>query len=137
MIDKKVGRNDACPCGSGKKYKQCCLKKQDEARKTYTSSGKRKFKAKVLTPSSEIAGSVFQQAGTSSQGQVSTMENLKFKLTGHDFRVEGPSEKKSPFFGQQAQEEKKPTPRKSATSIPQGEFETTQEDFREKDDEKN
>lgn len=24
--DKKVGRNDACPCGSGKKYKQCCMK---------------------------------------------------------------------------------------------------------------
>ena len=23
----KVGRNDPCPCGSGKKYKQCCLKK--------------------------------------------------------------------------------------------------------------
>jgi hypothetical protein len=22
---KKVGRNDACPCGSGKKYKNCCL----------------------------------------------------------------------------------------------------------------
>ena len=22
----KVGRNDPCPCGSGKKYKQCCLK---------------------------------------------------------------------------------------------------------------
>jgi preprotein translocase subunit SecA len=20
----KVGRNDACPCGSGKKYKKCC-----------------------------------------------------------------------------------------------------------------
>lgn len=20
----KVGRNDTCPCGSGKKYKQCC-----------------------------------------------------------------------------------------------------------------
>lgn len=24
---KKIGRNDPCPCGSGKKYKQCCLKK--------------------------------------------------------------------------------------------------------------
>ena len=24
--DKKVGRNDECPCGSGKKYKQCCGK---------------------------------------------------------------------------------------------------------------
>ena len=24
--DKKVGRNDPCPCGSGKKYKKCCGK---------------------------------------------------------------------------------------------------------------
>ncbi|MDR1682602.1 MAG: preprotein translocase subunit SecA [Candidatus Symbiothrix sp.] len=23
-VDKSVGRNDPCPCGSGKKYKQCC-----------------------------------------------------------------------------------------------------------------
>ena len=22
--EKKIGRNDPCPCGSGKKYKQCC-----------------------------------------------------------------------------------------------------------------
>lgn len=26
MIEKKVARNDPCPCGSGKKYKQCCGK---------------------------------------------------------------------------------------------------------------
>jgi hypothetical protein len=25
--DVKVGRNDPCPCGSGKKYKFCCLAK--------------------------------------------------------------------------------------------------------------
>jgi preprotein translocase subunit SecA len=25
--DAKPGRNDPCPCGSGKKYKQCCAKK--------------------------------------------------------------------------------------------------------------
>jgi preprotein translocase subunit SecA len=24
--DPKVGRNDPCPCGSGKKYKNCCGK---------------------------------------------------------------------------------------------------------------
>jgi Flp pilus assembly protein TadD/SAM-dependent methyltransferase len=24
---KKVGRNDPCPCGSGKKYKQCCMQR--------------------------------------------------------------------------------------------------------------
>ena len=29
---KKVGRNDPCPCGSGKKYKRCCLPKEEEAR---------------------------------------------------------------------------------------------------------
>ncbi|MGM0198707.1 hypothetical protein IGI68_001377 [Enterococcus sp. DIV1314a] len=23
----KIGRNDPCPCGSGKKYKKCCLGK--------------------------------------------------------------------------------------------------------------
>ncbi len=25
----KVGRNDPCPCGSGKKYKNCCIDKED------------------------------------------------------------------------------------------------------------
>lgn len=25
MSKNKIGRNDPCPCGSGKKYKQCCL----------------------------------------------------------------------------------------------------------------
>ena len=24
ISDKKAGRNDPCPCGSGKKYKKCC-----------------------------------------------------------------------------------------------------------------
>ena len=28
----KVGRNQPCPCGSGKKYKQCCLAADDAAR---------------------------------------------------------------------------------------------------------
>lgn len=25
--EAKIGRNDSCPCGSGKKYKKCCLNK--------------------------------------------------------------------------------------------------------------
>ena len=25
--EAKIGRNEPCPCGSGKKYKQCCLNK--------------------------------------------------------------------------------------------------------------
>lgn len=29
----KVGRNDPCPCGSGQKYKRCCLKARQDARR--------------------------------------------------------------------------------------------------------
>jgi hypothetical protein len=30
--DVKIGRNDFCLCGSGKKYKHCCLGKPQAAR---------------------------------------------------------------------------------------------------------
>lgn len=25
-LEEKLGRNDLCPCGSGKRFKKCCLK---------------------------------------------------------------------------------------------------------------
>jgi len=30
--ERKIGRNEPCPCGSGKKYKKCCLAKHEKAR---------------------------------------------------------------------------------------------------------
>lgn len=39
-MSEKVGRNDPCPCGSGKKYKSCCIK---------IPTGKKKFTATILT----------------------------------------------------------------------------------------
>ncbi len=39
---EKVGRNDPCPCGSGKKYKKCCALKQ--------TSSRTRLKDKVITP---------------------------------------------------------------------------------------
>jgi len=38
----KFGRNDPCHCGSGKKYKKCCLSK------TYTEVAKKIFTEKGL-----------------------------------------------------------------------------------------
>ena len=32
LNEVKIGRNDPCPCGSGKKYKKCCLNKSEENR---------------------------------------------------------------------------------------------------------
>ncbi len=39
---EKAGRNDPCPCGSGKKYKRCC------ERKTHSARGSRAMTALVL-----------------------------------------------------------------------------------------
>jgi len=39
-MNDKVGRNDPCPCGSGKKHKQCCIK---------FFGAKKKIKAKLLS----------------------------------------------------------------------------------------
>jgi len=41
----KVGRNDPCPCGSGKKYKKCCEEKTKH----------KKFDAQVLSKGEEKA----------------------------------------------------------------------------------
>lgn len=30
----KIGRNDSCPCGSGKKYKKCCLNRPQNISET-------------------------------------------------------------------------------------------------------
>ncbi|MDO5337545.1 MAG: DUF1186 domain-containing protein [Eubacteriales bacterium] len=40
---KKIGRNDPCPCGSGKKYKKCCLNK-DNPRPSYVESPEEQMK---------------------------------------------------------------------------------------------
>ncbi len=34
----KIGRNDPCPCGSGRKFKKCCYGKTQEARAAVASS---------------------------------------------------------------------------------------------------
>ena len=39
-MTKKIGRNDPCPCGSGKKYKKCCEERLGP---------KRKFQASVIS----------------------------------------------------------------------------------------
>ncbi|MDQ3419730.1 MAG: SEC-C metal-binding domain-containing protein [Acidobacteriota bacterium] len=31
-MSSKTGRNDPCPCGSGQKYKRCCLARAEATR---------------------------------------------------------------------------------------------------------
>ena len=43
---EKLGRNDPCSCGSGKKFKSCCFQKQHQKA---SGLGGRKFTAKLLS----------------------------------------------------------------------------------------
>jgi hypothetical protein len=46
----KAGRNDPCPCGSGKKYKKCCLRKDQEAEQRSVYQGPPRSPADLLRP---------------------------------------------------------------------------------------
>ena len=49
----KVGRNDPCPCGSGKKYKRCCLEKDETAERKFAAT-ERTFAATASVPQRQI-----------------------------------------------------------------------------------
>ncbi len=44
----KIGRNDSCPCGSGKKHKNCCRNKKLEI--SISEEYKRRYNIKIKTP---------------------------------------------------------------------------------------
>ncbi len=46
----KVGRNDPCPCGSGQKYKKCCLVKTDNAPGRVKAEYAQKYGIRLKTP---------------------------------------------------------------------------------------
>src|SRR5258708_13325620 len=49
----KIGRNDPCPCGSGKKYKRCCLEKDETAERKFAAT-ERTFAATASVPQRQI-----------------------------------------------------------------------------------
>lgn len=65
----KVGRNDPCPCGSGKKYKKCCEEKTKHKR----------FSAQVLTRNLPNSAQTQDTARVSSMFFNRTITQLKAK----------------------------------------------------------
>jgi tetratricopeptide (TPR) repeat protein len=53
----KTGRNAPCPCGSGKKYKKCCLLREDGS-KRYSPKPKEVRFTPVYTPLDRLSNSV-------------------------------------------------------------------------------
>ena len=52
-MEANLGRNDPCHCGSGKKYKQCCLGKDEE--KSRAARAKAAAEAPVADTEAEAA----------------------------------------------------------------------------------
>jgi len=46
----RIGRNDPCPCGSGRKYKKCCAGKKDISAKDLAAHYLRKYDIRLKTP---------------------------------------------------------------------------------------
>ena len=71
-MSAKVGRNDPCPCGSGKKYKKCCEAKQ-----------RKKFEATLLSGNPE-ASKTNKLFGRISQPQGPSPESLSDRKVSKD-----------------------------------------------------
>jgi hypothetical protein len=134
---KKVGRNDPCPCGSGKKYKNChMLIEQEQAAAKYAPNGKRKIKAKVIHLQDKSL-SVFNRLAPTPQAPPApdALDKLKFRMTKSDFREGAKQGEKLPFHIPTPVEPTE-TPQERETHLPQSgeEFKPSTEDFRKKKD---
>ncbi|MCH9625018.1 MAG: hypothetical protein S4CHLAM123_01820 [Chlamydiales bacterium] len=136
-MNKKVGRNDPCPCGSGKKYKNCCmLKEKENSAAKYTASGKRKFKAKVLSATDKSL-SIFSKSASMpdapKDSESETLAKLKYRMTNKDFRQKQEVAEELPFEIPTSDEaSEKPEQREMNLPKPDEEFEPSNEDFRTK-----
>lgn len=125
-MDKKVKRNDPCPCGSGRKYKQCCMQKEQAGVKTYTNDGKRKFKAKVLSSSSTVSQFFSSKASYEKETeQEDPLKKMRFEKTKEDFQVDDPVKE----MERPTQEESISRFKKMPSHQPGSPFKPTNEDF--------
>ena len=58
---EKVGRNDPCPCGSGKKFKKCCAHKPLGPRKITVQKAGAGFMQRMQSATARIGGAVPEQ----------------------------------------------------------------------------
>jgi hypothetical protein len=68
----QVGRNEKCPCGSGRKYKQCCLRKDEEEARVARekAAAKEAREAEKARKAAEKAGETSDKDATASGASV-------------------------------------------------------------------
>ena len=92
----KIGRNDPCPCGSGKKYKKCCLEKDQAAERAQPALPIQLSSALDLLPARPVdprANAIyarweeFQQQDYESQIALFTRSLIPSMETNHTARI--------------------------------------------------
>ncbi len=77
-MTESIGRNDPCPCGSGKKYKHCCMRKAAERRvvRHPARQGKRQRQADDLQPITQMIEEIaaYEAMGEEIDAAVTTLE---------------------------------------------------------------
>ena len=96
-----TGRNDACPCGSGKKYKKCHLLKDEESHNKAVAKAQ-EAAAKAAAAEAEAEG---EEPAETKEGTTHPPESK-----GHKFAPKVPKPKPTPGSRQVS------TPRKAGTS---------------------
>jgi len=84
-----VGRNDPCPCGSGKKFKKCCSGKEPTTRVNPAScefANNREWKAEQVARWNEYADRIETETGERPEPG----EAIKHYMRGEDFPRNGP-----------------------------------------------
>jgi hypothetical protein len=71
----KIGRNDPCTCGSGKKYKQCCERKAIEKSNAFTKWAFVIFGGLLLIGALAMASSMVNNEGPVAPGRVWSPEH--------------------------------------------------------------
>jgi hypothetical protein len=71
----KIGRNDPCFCGSGKKYKQCCEKKAIEKSNRFTKWAAIVFGGLLLIGALAMASSLVNNDAPAAPGRVWSPEH--------------------------------------------------------------
>lgn len=97
----KPGRNDPCPCGSGKKYKKCCLP-QEEAARTAAAPREEPFTAELRPDLDEAVDRALQRLeqgeGKRVEAEITGLleENPDYYLTNYAMGVYQAVVKKAP-----------------------------------------
>lgn len=143
----EIKRNDPCPCGSGKKFKKCCMNKPIQKKVSLLSSGGKvsKLASVISSNTSALAGRSFKALSqTKAESQQRAPKGpAPFHMTNEQFYVQRDSKKAADSVSLEQVAQEDPGPKSQELQPPdemepffinqvEGPFEPTDDDYSKK-----